>query len=284
VIAETTCDGKKKMFELVSHTRPMHVMDLPQLPDEEEAKDNWTVMTRKLQGFLEKTFNRTIRDEDVEREIRDTNRKNRMMDRVFEFATLKPSPISWKEVYDLTWLALSADTEHMAPIVENALMKLEKRVENGVFFGRPDSPRVLVTGCPVGGDATKVFKIIEEAGGVVVCLDACTGMKAYQGEIEEGTPDPYRAISERYLKIPCSCMTPNTRRLVAMDELIARFRPDVVVDVVLQACHSYNVEAHKVKDHVKSMHNLPYLKIETDYSLSDAERIRTRVEGVFESL
>lgn len=29
VIAETTCDGKKKMFELISQYRPMFVMDLP---------------------------------------------------------------------------------------------------------------------------------------------------------------------------------------------------------------------------------------------------------------
>jgi len=56
VIAETTCDGKKKMFELAAEVKPMHVMDLPQLPDEAEALNNWTVMIRKLQRFLEDTF------------------------------------------------------------------------------------------------------------------------------------------------------------------------------------------------------------------------------------
>ena len=35
----------------------------------------------------------------------------------------------------------------------------------------------MVTGCPVGGDAEKVFTIIEEAGGVIVALDACSGFK-----------------------------------------------------------------------------------------------------------
>jgi benzoyl-CoA reductase/2-hydroxyglutaryl-CoA dehydratase subunit BcrC/BadD/HgdB len=48
VIAETTCDGKKKMFELISDIKPVFVMDLPQLPDEPEALHNWTVMIRKL--------------------------------------------------------------------------------------------------------------------------------------------------------------------------------------------------------------------------------------------
>ena len=63
VIAETTCDGKKKMFELVSEIKPMHVMDLPQLADEPEALENWTVMIRKLQRFLEKTFDRKASDQ-----------------------------------------------------------------------------------------------------------------------------------------------------------------------------------------------------------------------------
>jgi benzoyl-CoA reductase/2-hydroxyglutaryl-CoA dehydratase subunit BcrC/BadD/HgdB len=69
VIAETTCDGKKKMFELISDIKPMYVMDLPQLPDQQEALHNWTVMIKKLKGFLEATFNCKIDDKDVEREI-----------------------------------------------------------------------------------------------------------------------------------------------------------------------------------------------------------------------
>ena len=30
VVAETTCDGKKKMYELMGRTRPMYVLELPQ--------------------------------------------------------------------------------------------------------------------------------------------------------------------------------------------------------------------------------------------------------------
>ncbi len=35
VVGETTCDGKKKMYELISHLKPTHVMDLPYLADEQ---------------------------------------------------------------------------------------------------------------------------------------------------------------------------------------------------------------------------------------------------------
>lgn len=284
VIAETTCDGKKKMFELISHIKPMFVMDLPQLPDEREAQANWTVMIRKLQTFLEKTFDRKIRDEDVEAEIKDSNRKFEMMNRIFDFTKHQPPVISWSELYDLTFVAQPAKFSDISPLLKETIKKLEQRVADGVFFGDADSPRVLVTGCPVGGDANKVFRIIEELGGNIVVLDSCTGMKTFMEKIAEDTADPYAAIAERYLKIPCSCMTPNTRRLQELDTMIGRFKPDAIIEVVLHACHAYNVESHKVREHAKNKHNLPYLKIETDYSEGDVEQIRTRVEALFDSL
>ncbi len=284
VIAETTCDGKKKMFELISDLKPMYVMDLPQLPDEKEALDNWTVMIKKLKGFLETTFNRKIDDKEVEKEIKETNIKNKLMNKIFDFAALTPTPVSWLELYDLTYLGQAATTKDMIALLNACVAKLEQRVADGVYHGEKDSPRVLVTGCPVGGDATKVFKIIEEAGGVVVALDSCTGMKAYSGMISENTSDPYAALSRRYLDLPCSCMTPNSRRLTELDKMIERFNPDVVIDVVLHACHSYNVESHKIKKHVTNKHQKPFLKIETDYSQSDVEQIRTRVEALLETV
>ena len=284
VIAETTCDGKKKMFELISDIKPMHVMDLPQLPDQKEALDHWTVMIRKLKGFLETTFNREIDDKEVEKEIKETNIKNKLMNKIFDFAALTPTPVSWLELYDLTYLGQASTTKDMIVLLNDCVAKLEKRVAEGVYHGEKDSPRVLVTGCPVGGDATKVFKIIEEAGGVVVVLDSCTGMKPYASLIEENAADPYWALSRRYLELPCSCMTPNSRRLAELDRMIGTFKPDVVVDIVLHACHSYNIESHKIKEHVTGKYGMPFLKIETDYSQGDVEQIRTRVEAILETV
>ena len=240
-------------------------------------------MIRKLAGFLETTFKTKISDDRIEQEIKNTNLKNKLLNQIFDFAALPSVPLTWQEVYDLTYFGQVATTEDMLPMLEAALAKLQKRVADGVYHGKKDSPRVLVSGCPVGGDATKIFNIIEEAGGVIVYLDACTGMKAYAGHFEEGAPDPYRSVSKRYLDVPCSCMTPNDRRL-ELDLIIDKFKPDVIIDVVLHACHSYNIESSKVKTHVETRHKKPFLKIETDYSQGDVEQIRTRVEAVLETV
>ena len=283
VIGETTCDGKKKMFELIRDRKPTHIMDLPQLPEEEEALNNWTVMIRKLQRFLETTFNVHASDEQIEAAIKDTNRKNAMMREVIEFAALQHPVVGWEEMYELAFLAQGSTGKEIEPVIAGAVRKLRERQAAGYVYGPDGAPRVLVTGCPIGGDAQKVFRITEEAGGVIIALDACSGFKPFATDIEEDTKDPVRALAERYLKIPCSCMTPNVRRLTEMSRMIEKFKPDAVIDVVLQACHSYNIESHKVGEHVQKNHGLRFLKIVTDLSQNDVGQLRTRVEALLES-
>lgn len=284
VIGETTCDGKKKMFELISERKPMHVMDLPQLPDEKEALDNWTVMIAKLQGFLEKTFDVKAADDDIRKAIIENNKKNELVKKILEFGALPLPVIGWAEMHDVIFLATPARGNNINATLESIVTKLEDRVKQGYIHGKEGAPRVLITGCPTAGDAAKVFKIIEETGGVIVAIDSCVGLKPFAENVEEGTADPIRLIAERYLKIPCACMTPNNGRIAELDKLIDRYKPDAVVDIVLQACHGYNVESYKVGEHVMKKRDLPFLKIVTDYSQGDAGQIKTRIEALLESI
>lgn len=284
IIGETTCDGKKKMFELIGHLKPTHVMDLPKNVDDGELQVRWTEAVKKLKAFLEKTFQAVISDDHLEAEIRETNKKNRLMDRFFDYAARHPVPVHWRELCDVIGLDALTDSNELKQYMEGISTRMDERMAAGTFFGTPAAPRILVTGCPIGGDASKVLQIIEEAGGLIVALEACSGMKGYSIRIAEGTGDPLAAVAESTLKIPCACMTPNGGRLAMLDEMIGRFRPDVVIDVVLHACHTYNVESHRIMRHVTERHRRPFLKLETDYSNGDCGQIRTRVEALFDSL
>ncbi len=57
-----------------------------------------------------------------------------------------------------------------------------------------------------------------------------------------------------------------------------------VVDVILQACHTYAVESLAIKRHVRQQRNIPYIAIETDYSTSDVGQLSTRVAAFIEML
>ena len=129
----------------------------------------------------------------------------------------------------------------------------------------------------------KVIRAIEDNGGVVVCFENCTGMKPL-AMVDEENPDVYDALARKYLNIGCSCMSPNKNRLDLLDELIDDFQVDGVVDLVLQACHTYNVETALVKKLVKDKKGIPYTVVETDYSQAGIEQINTRMAAFIEML
>ena len=101
--------------------------------------------------------------------------------------------------------------------------------------------------------------------------------------IDENADDILRAISDRYLNIHCSVMTPNEGRMENTKKMIEKNKVDGVIEVVLQACHTFNVESAKMRDMVEEL-GVPYLKLETDYSTTDSGQIETRVAAFIEIL
>ena len=145
--------------------------------------------------------------------------------------------------------------------------------------------RVLLTGVPVVHMAEKVVDILENRGGLVVAMENCTGLKPILEDVDEQTAaaDPVRALAEKYYHLPCSVLTPNLARPELLRRLVAEYRPHVVVDLVWTACLTYDVESHRIRQLAEDELGLPYLRIETDYSPSDAERIALRVEALYET-
>ncbi len=92
-------------------------------------------------------------------------------------------------------------------------------------------PRILITGCPIGGAAEKVVRAIEENGGWVVGYENCTGAKATERCVaEEG--DVYDALTDKYLAIGCSCISPNDQRLQLLSQMVEEYQADGVIDVI----------------------------------------------------
>ena len=79
-------------------------------------------------------------------------------------------------------------------------------------------------------------------------------------------------------------MTPNPSRFEALDEMVDDYEVDGVIEVILQACHTFNVESFNVKNFVKDKKDKPYICIETDYSKSDEGQLSTRLSAFIEML
>ncbi len=154
-------------------------------------------------------------------------------------------------------------------------MKKDKRLDS--------KPRILITGCPIGGASEKVVKAIEDNGAYVVAYENCTVSKANELLVDENK-NVYDALAEKYLAIGCSCMSPNLNRIDLLEKMIEEYKVDGVVDVVLQACHTYAVETLSIKRFVSGKHKIPYMAVETDYSQSDVGQLNTRMAAFVEML
>ena len=101
--------------------------------------------------------------------------------------------------------------------------------------------------------------------------------------VDEEAPDILRAIAERYLKINCSVMTPNDDRFAATREMVEKYRVDGVIECVLTACHTFNVESARTERAMEEA-GVPYMKLETDYSSGDLGQLETRIAAFIETL
>ena len=105
----------------------------------------------------------------------------------------------------------------------------------------------------------KVIKRIEEMGADVVGYENCCGPREKKDPIDE-TKDPITAIAEKYLRVNCSVMSPNPGRLEALDAQIDEYKVDGVVEVLLQACHTFAIESDAIRTFVTKEKNFRILR------------------------
>ena len=79
-------------------------------------------------------------------------------------------------------------------------------------------------------------------------------------------------------------MSPNDNRIKLLDRMIDEYSVDGVIDVELQACHTYAVETLRIKRFVNEEKKIPYMSLETDYSQADVGQLTTRIAAFIEML
>lgn len=286
LVGETTCDGKKKMYELLSKLKPMHVMQLPQAINRDYAVDIWSKELVILKETLEKQFNMEITEEAIREAVKNCNYERSLLREFYELGKLNPPAVTGVEMQTvLEGVGFTLDKDVQNKKIREMIDKIKDEYNKGERKIDPNKKRILVTGCPIGGAANKVIKTIEESGGVVVCFENCGGVKSNSRLVDEDpNKDVYEALSEKYLNIGCSVMSPNDNRVEMLGELIDEYAIDGVVDVILQACHTFNVETHRIKEFVTKEKDTPYMNIETDYSQADTGQLKTRIAAFIEML
>ena len=280
IVGETTCDGKKKMYELLNRIKPTYILHLPQGHDSDPVT-TWTAELRRFIRYLEEHFDVTITDEMLREAARKRNLERRTNLRLMAMQRQDPPPMSGLQMYQaLEGTGFSFSHEERVAKIEDLIHSIEESANPEANRG---CKRIMVTGCPIGGVLQKTVGAIEANGGVVVCHENCSGIKAAFQMVDVDAEDIVKAIAERYLKIGCSVLTPNSERMELIPKLVEEFKIDGIVEVDLQTCTPYCVESYQIRELAEKL-GVPYMSVETDYSQSDSGQLSTRIEAFMEML
>ena len=284
-VGETTCDGKKKAWEILGKDVPMHIMDMPQMKREKDIV-KWTEEIKDFAKVAEELTGCKITPEKLSEAIHIVNEKRKALARVYETRKNECIPISGKDALLMMQIAFFDDPVRCAQMANKLADECEERVKNGVSVFPKGTKRILVSGTPMAIPNWKLHHIIETSGAAVVCEETCTGTRYFEKYVDETKTtldEQYRALAERYMGINCACFTPNEGRVDDIVRLAKEYKVDGVIDVNLKFCCLYDTEGYTVEKALKEA-GIPVLGIETDYTDADAEQLRTRIEAFVEML
>ena len=285
-VGETTCDGKKKAYEILGEDVPMYIMDLPQMKRECDIikwKDEIAAFAKKVEEFT----GNTITAEKLDEAIRLINNKRKALARLFEARKTPDNiPISGADALLVTQIAFFDDPARCAEMCNKLADELEERNRQGISVFEKGTKRIMITGTPMAIPNWKLHHIVETSGAAVVCEEMCTGTRYFENLVEEGLTtldEQYMALSKRYMKNNCACFTPNPGRVEDILRLAKEYQVDGVIDVNLKFCCLYDTEGYSVERALKEA-GIPVLGIETDYDDGDSEQLRTRIGAFVEML
>ena len=284
-VGETTCDGKKKAWEILAGDVPVYVMDLPQMKREKDIQ-KWAEEIKDFKAVVEKETGNEVTAEKLGAAIKTINDKRRALARLYDFRKNEKLPISGKDCLLISQIAFYDDPARFAQMTNRLCDELEKRVADGVSVFAEGTKRIMLTGTPLAIPNWKLHNIIETSGGAVVCEEMCTGTRYFErlvDETKETLDDQIQALADRYMGINCACFTPNTARIDDIIRLAKEYKVDGIIDVNLKFCSLYDTEGYAVEKALKEA-GIPVLGIETDYVDSDAEQLRTRISAFLEML
>jgi benzoyl-CoA reductase/2-hydroxyglutaryl-CoA dehydratase subunit BcrC/BadD/HgdB len=269
------------MYELLGKIKDVYVMELPRTQHKESSKALWLGEIRALQKKIEEKFRVVITEEKLRAAIRERNRERALLKAVYELSLAAPPPITGLRQLQILYGAQFKFSHHeKVRELEETIYRIKEAYAEGTRPVSETAKRIVITGCPMGGATEKIARLIEETGGVVVVYENCTGAKQYDRQVSE-SGDPWEALSDYYLAIGCSVMSPKANRLELLDRLCTQFAADGVIEMILQSCHA--VETRAVREFLQSR-NLPFLSLETGYSPGDTAQLKTRIAAFIETL
>jgi len=284
VIGETTCDGKTKAYEIFGEYKPTFVLEIPHMKNEGDKK-LWRSEVGRLADKVEEITGKKITADSLKGAVEIVNAKRKALHRLNQLRSADPAPISGRDSLLINQVQFYDDPVRFTQKINELCDELDDRVAGKIGIAPAGTPRILVSGCPMAAPNWKLPFIIEQSGAVIVGEESCVGERGTRNLVDlQGTrtrEEILDRIAQRYLGIDCAVFTPNTERVGHVEEMVRNYKADGVVHYEIQFCTPYTMESHTMR-RAMNQAGVPFLRVETDYSMEDASQLQTRVQAFIE--
>ena len=281
ILAETSCDGKKKMYELLSDQKRIYFYQVGQGADRDYVRTLIKSEVRYLIQEIKKRFDIDITDESIRKAAKLVNAERESILDLMAIQKARPCAAWGSQIF-------KALEEHRTlPKIQDRIAANKKTKEELLAKGSPvpkSARRILITGCPMSGVYSKIVNAVESNGGVVASFENCDAVKPAVRHFDTENQDIFEAFADCYQNTACAIMSPNTIRFELVRQLAADHEADGVLDITLQTCHPYTVERDKMMRFCRDTLNIPYMAVDTDVSDSDIGQLTTRIAAFIEML
>jgi benzoyl-CoA reductase/2-hydroxyglutaryl-CoA dehydratase subunit BcrC/BadD/HgdB len=286
IYGETTCEAKKKTWEILDKHHPVHIMHIPQKKDAKSLR-LWREEVMDFKTHIEEVTGNKLDASSLKTGIEVINEKRKALQRLDKLRANTNIPISGRDALFVMQISFIDEPVRFTKQLNLLCDELEARVENQINVFEKDSIRLIILGTPFAAPNWKLHEIVETSGAAIINEESCIGHRYFKDNIEvNDTMSDEEIVDkmvERYAKIDCACFTPNEARIEKIKQMVKDKKADGVIYYTLSFCHTYNVESFLVKTALQDS-KIPFLAIESDYSPEDSGQIKTRVEAFIESI
>lgn len=280
ILAETSCDGKRKMYELLSRQERVYFYQVPQGADRDYVNPLIQSECRYFVKELKKRFGVEITEEEIRSAGALINEERESILQLMEIQRQNP-PAAWgREIFQVI------QENRVLPDIRKRITAYKEAREQLISRESPvpkKARRILITGCPLDSVYTKVLDIMEQNGGAAVCFETCEVIKSAVRHFDTREENVYKALADCYQNTACAIMAPNTLRFELIKRLVEEYQVEGILDIMLQTCHPYTVERDKMRRLCQTL-GVPYLSLSTEVSETDTGQLSTRIAAFIEML
>ena len=279
IVAGSTCDGARRLFDLWQHYLPIPFHFILSVPRKytERAHILYHEQVLKLKEDLEKHLGIRITDAALVESVSVYNKSRELLKQLYQLRRLEKPPVTGAETMEVLNASQRMPKEQFNEYLEELLDELIGK--EGTHNTRS---RLMVTGSVMNNP--DFIRSIEDLGGLVVTDELCTSTRYWSDPVVLDDRPVTEAIARRYLNnFPCARMVPSDERFNRILQLAKDYNVDGMISQIIRYCVPYAHDLPLLTGRLKKA-GIPTLALDVEYGTSGSGQISTRVQAFLEML